>query len=156
MKLNKKGFMMAEVVVVSAIILIFLAGLFVSYNQIYGSYKSRVRYYDSVALYRLAYYRDMLIDNHEIANVLNETRNNKITDITNFDNDKVYIIYNNKSNLIGNELDDISDINETYKDYIKFLSTSIELKNSDYVMVIERCNTADDCKYAYLEVYDGS
>ena len=36
MKLNKKGFMMAEVIVVSAIILTFLAAIFVSYNKIYS------------------------------------------------------------------------------------------------------------------------
>lgn len=154
MKLNRKGFMMAEVVVVSAIVLIFLAGLFTSYNQMYGKYKSRIKYYDSVTLYQLAYYRDALIDNHQIETVLNEAKNNTIKDV--YDNKETFIIYNNGHNLNENEFDGISDIHATYKDYLKYLAGSVDFTDTNYVMISERCSNADDCKYAYLKIYDGN
>ena len=158
MNLNKKGFMMAEVVVVSAVVIIFLASVYVSYNQIYGKYKSRVTYYDSVALYQLAYYRDSLIDNNKLVDLLNDVKTSnvkKVDDISGTDRN-IFIIYNNKNNLNGKELDGIDGIHATFKDYIAYLSTSADLTDSDYVMVMETCKTEDDCKYAYLKVYDGT
>ena len=44
MKLNKKGFMMAEVVVVSSVILIILTTLYISYNKIISLYETRLDY----------------------------------------------------------------------------------------------------------------
>lgn len=159
MKLDKKGFMMAEVVVVSAVVLIFLASLYVSYNALYSKYKSRVTYYDSVALYQLAYYRDSLVDNHQIGTILQDAKNSGIKKIDDTGSDtSVFMIYNNKNNLTGNELNNIDNIHITYKDYIGYLSSSVDLTDSDYVMVMEKCNSEneDDCKYAYLKVHDGT
>ena len=70
MKMNRKGFMMAEVVVVSAIVLSFLSVLYTRYNKIYSTYLKRISYYDVVTLYRLAYYRDILIENHKMPDIL--------------------------------------------------------------------------------------
>ncbi|MCI6847349.1 MAG: hypothetical protein MR835_00630, partial [Erysipelotrichaceae bacterium] len=53
MKLNKKGFMMAEVIVVSSIVLITLTSLYMSYNKIYSTYKKRINYYDVSIIYDL-------------------------------------------------------------------------------------------------------
>ena len=63
---DNKGFMMAEVVVVSSIVLIFLTTIFTSYNKLYAAYVNRINYYDVVTLYRLGYYRDILIENDKI------------------------------------------------------------------------------------------
>lgn len=172
MKLNKKGFMMAEVVVVSAIVLSFLAILYSSYNKTYSAYKTRLSYYDTVSLYRLVYYRDILIENKSITTAFDkaDTDSNHIASIYSTENnsgmielpaeekptniiENSFLINNRKTNLNGNELDSVN-VNPTFKDYIKYLSTSTKIE-SNYVMVIERCNNIDDCKYAYLEVYDG-
>lgn len=148
---------MAEVVVVSAIVLIFLASIYVSYNQLYGKYKSRVTYYDSVLLYQLAYYRDVLVENHQIGNLLQDAKTSNVKKVDNITTDgNVFIIYNNKNNLSGSELDGINDIHPTYKDYIMYLSSAVDLTDSDYVMIMEKCKTEDDCKYAYLKLYDGT
>ena len=169
MRMNRKGFMMAEVVVVSAIVLIFLASLYISYNQIYSKYRSRSAYYDSVALYRLSYFRDILIENKKLVDVLEQAKTNKVISVYDTDSaeeslfqlssdgsakDRAFIIYNNKQNFSGNELDSL-DIHQTFKEYINYLSTSADFTNSDYVMVLERCESEDECKYAYLELYDG-
>ena len=170
MKLDKKGFMMAEVVVVSAIVLIFLASLFVSYNELYSKYKTRVKYYDSATLYQLGYYRDTLVENKTLGTALENAKTNKLVSVFNSESeseslfqlsdrdetkDRAYLIYNNKENIKGNELDGISSVNVTFKDYLNYLASSVRL-DSEYVMVMEKCSTDDDCKYAYLEVYEGA
>ena len=56
--MNNKGFMMAELVVVSAIVLVALSGLYVSYNKIFSIYNKRINYYDVATLYELGNIRD--------------------------------------------------------------------------------------------------
>lgn len=172
---NNKGFMMAEVVVVSAIILITLSVLYQSYIKIYQVYSTRIDYYDTVTLYRLGYYRDILIENNKMNDILNEAKTTRVFNIydsinnegsifslpdsetSNYIEDKVFLIYNNQNNIDSNILNGIDNIHTTFKDYIDFLKTSVNLTNSNYVMVMERCNqdNENDCKYAYLEIYDG-
>lgn len=156
MKLNKKGFMMAEVIVVSAIIVIFLGAIYISYNKILSTYKTRINYYDNTTLYKLGYYRDTLIENNELDTALNNAQNGIVT-VANNAHEKAYLIYNENKKLNGDELDSIEGINQTFKDYIKYLSTSMEFKTS-HVMVGEKCNSKnnDDCQYSYLEIYDVS
>ena len=173
---NRNGFMMAELVVVSAIVLGVLATLYVSYNKIYGIYNTRISYYDNTTLYRLAYYRDILIENDLLNDLLKTTKNNTVTNVYSSGykvfnlppleysdkiEDTVLLVYNGKNtgkkfdyNVLSNR-----DIHPTFKDYAKFMTNSVTL-NSNYVLVMERCNVKenlniDDCKYAYLEVYDG-
>lgn len=186
--MNKKGFMMAEVVVVSAIVLVTLTVIYTSYNKIYATYLTRINYYDTTTLYRLGFYRDILTNNFNVSGdgektlLMNKiisdmkTNNTKVINISgNLLNDeifkedvseysqvdRVYMIYNPKSNLLVENFDDFN-LNLSFQDYIKFLGTSTEFK-SNYLMIMERCFyddsnnvvNEDKCKYTYLEVYDG-
>lgn len=177
--MNNKGFMMAEVVVVSAIVMVTIVGLYQSYNKLYSTYNTRIDYYDSTTLYRLGYYRDILIENDKLNNLIKNTtetvteiyssNGNNIfslpeSELSTYITDTVFLIKTNKSSdefkINGTELDD-KEINPTFKDYFKYLSTSTTFKSS-YIMVMERCTSnddnsknKDDCKYAYLEIYDG-
>ena len=157
--MNNKGFMMAEVIVVSAIVLVFMTGLYLSYGKLFGLYNTRISYYDSETLYSLAYYRDILIKEDKMNDTLTATRNapNKYINLfTNGSLDKI----NNGDNLFiayqaNNNLGNIAaaGLNKTFKDYLEYLHTSTTF-DSNYTMVLERCYK-DDCTYAYLEVYDG-
>ena len=182
--MNNKGFMMAEVVVVSAIVLTLLGSIYASYNKLYSLYSTRIDYYDAVTLYKLAYYRDCLIEeakiNLAITNLkkTNDPTKNfldvaSIQGITVDETDRVFLVYNHKEALTQEVAAKIKEknINATFKDYIDYLHTSDELfKNnkSNFVMIMERCNyypnkeykrdniNLNDCKYAYLEVFDGT
>ena len=156
--MNRKGFMMAEVVVVSAIILSFLAGIFISYNKIYTAYTKRLNYYNTVALYRLGFYQDYY------RNELGTLSNNAKREATKLDeissimyNENVFMIYNNNMNLVSTVLDN-KNVNKTYKEYIDYLASSVDLTKTSYVMILERCQKKideyekDQCQYAYLEV----
>ena len=46
MKLNKKGFMLAEVVVSASVIAVILVTLYIGLNRMTSAYETRNRYYD--------------------------------------------------------------------------------------------------------------
>ena len=177
--MNRKGFMMAEVVVVSAIVMVSIVGLYQSYNKIYSAYTTRIKYYDSTTLYRLGYYRDILITNNVLEPQIKKLKNKEATiidiynpngtnlfnlpstEVSSYTTDTVFLVPTNKNNnkytITANVLDG-KNIHQTFKDYLSYLSTSTSF-NSNYLMLMERCNTKDedknDCYYAYLEIYDG-
>ena len=144
MKLNKKGFMMAEVIVVSSIVLITLTSLYISYNKIYSTYKKRINYYDVSIIYDL----DQIRRNTAIDE---PTNNTKINIKDSESNTTVYAIP-----LTGNKITDtntnLSQENTTFNEYLKYLKNSITVNNCNYILVMEKCDEANKgCKYGYLE-----
>ena len=160
--MNNKGFMMAEVIVVSAIILVFLTGLYLSYNNLFSIYNTRINYYDSSTLYKLAYYRDILIREDKMNNTLNSAKVSVVNVFNNgddsinklSDSDSVFMLYISQERITTIFSPLISSVNSTFVDYIQYLYRSSNFE-SNYVMVMENCIDRDNCKYAYLEVYDG-
>lgn len=138
--MNNKGFMMAEVVVVSSIILVTLVAFYTSYNKIISIYNQRINYYDVTTLYKLAGVREKYKD------TLDDIASTDI--VVNENNVKVY--YLNK-NEITKMLD--ININATFKDYIEYINDSVTFE-TDNILVMERCIDKDNCKYAYLEVFN--
>lgn len=141
MKLNKKGFMMAEVIVVSSIVLITLTSLYMSYNKIYSTYKKRINYYDVSIIYDL----DKIRRNTAIDEPTNNTK------IDSEPNTTVYAIP-----LTGNKITDtntnLSQENTTFNEYLEYLKNSITVNNCNYIFVMEKCDEAKKgCKYGYLE-----
>ena len=52
--MNNKGFMMSEVVVVAAIVLGILTGIYTSYSKIFTRYSEVITYYNVDGIYKLA------------------------------------------------------------------------------------------------------
>ena len=140
--MNNKGFMMAELVITSSIVLVSLAALFASFNKIYAIYMNRIRYYDTVTLCRLGYYRDILIENNKFNDVLASTTT--VSDIYNTRGfqmftlpaievpnniaDRVLLIHNNKQPINKNAIKNRNiAISDTFLDYLDFLSTCLFL-----------------------------
>ena len=136
--MNNKGFMMAEVIVVSSIILITLTALYTSYNKIIAVYNQRIDYYDIKTLYELAYIKDT-------QSLSDYSLNEQIYYIEG----QKQVYYTNKNNIpsLKNE-----EINPTFKDYLDFLNSSLDIGGDNRLLVMERCIDNDNCKYAYLEV----
>lgn len=137
--MNNKGFMMAEVIVVSAVILIALTTFYVSYNKVISLYNERLNYYDPTTLYELAKYRD---DNYK---TLAAGRFDKVSD-----SDKaIYFIK-------GKDLYALTPTNETFKKYIDYLKNKLDFTGDNsykHILVMENCDgEKTNCKYAYLEV----
>ena len=146
MKLNKKGFMMAEVIVVSSIVLITLTSLYISYNKIYSTYKKRINYYDVSIIYDLdKIRRNVVIDA--------PTNNTKINIKDSESNTTVYAI---PLPITDNKITDLSQenttFNTTFNEYLEYLKNSITVNNCNYILVMEKCDEAKKgCKYGYLE-----
>ena len=179
--MNKKGFMMAEVVVVSAIVIATIGGLYVSYNKIYSKYRKLLSYNDVTALYRLGYYRNILIENDIMDKVIKKAESEKViliydsinkmnssfnlseTENPEMITDTVFMIRTNGNKQINKDVLNGKNLNPTFEDYANYLSNAVTFR-SNYIMIMERCNlkkedsnkkSIDDCQYGYLEIYDG-
>jgi len=163
-KMNNKGFMMAEVVVVSAVILVTLVALFNSYNKIFSLYNQRVNYYDVTTLYELAYIRDnnLYINNGFEPYRVDYDFNGDTSEVNRF----IYFVrkydLDDLLNYIKNNLDDY-DIKPTYLEYLEYLNDTVDINKRirlsdgteyswDNILIMEKCVSEDDCTYAYLEI----
>lgn len=177
MKLNNKGFMMAEVVVVSAVVILTLTALYISYNKIYSAYKTRLTYNDVSTLYRLAYYKDYLeIDEENLDDIKTQARNGDgtIFIISSSVEDDEYITNNNyvvcKEGNDSNCVESLAlvyrasstsnitltGVNPTFSAFADYVSSSAKTTSTS-LLLMEKCdvdaeNKPVNCKYAYMEV----
>lgn len=164
MKLNRKGFMMAEVVVVSVIICAVLVTLYTSLVRINNAYDTRNRYYDINTLYFTEEVNDILIYNGYINEYIS-TNNSKEIDLSNvFSNDSnFYSAYNIDTGSIkmyfslydANSVGSLAGMNSntTFKDYISYLKEHFDYTEKyEYMLITEICKTGDDCYYYGLRV----
>ncbi len=88
---NNKGFMLAEVVIVSAILITTLVSLYVGFARVYKAYEERSSFFDTDSIYALKSIEDTLIDDM----VFNEL-------VKRIDSDN-YIYFSNGSITIDND-----------------------------------------------------
>lgn len=156
--MNNKGFMMAELVVVSSIIIIALTSFYVSYNKIITSYNKTLNYYDIGTVYRLGYYYRTKIDEIKLnENEISKTifKNNEKTYNNVKYKDTLILALSHKINSNNGISSNDNNINETFKDYIKYVNNSVSLKDDTLYLILESCqskNNNDQCKYEYMEV----
>lgn len=169
---------MAELVVVSAIVLTTVVAFYTSYNKIYSAYKTRLNYYDVTTLYRLGYYRDVLRENNVLDSTINNASINYVTkvydsksesgniislgleDEVNKDVSDVVFMINNKNDKI--RIEELgTNLRPTFYDYIDFFNNTVDYTKFPYLMIMERCRVLDDgtinedsCYYAYLEIIE--
>lgn len=163
MKINNKGFMMAEVVVVSAIICSVLVVLYTGVNRVSKAYEIRNSYYDINALYMAEKANLFLIKNDNINTLITNKNSTKIenTDLneiikiykeTEKSTTNIYFSLYGETNI--NNLKQQEQVNQTFKDFINYLSGHLDLndKSYTYVLISEICDDQDDCKYYCLKV----
>lgn len=166
MKLNKKGFMLAEVVVVSVVIATVLVTAYTALSRLSSAYETRNRYYDIDAAYMAVMANDIIIKN---GNVNNFVRENKLIDLYEEDRDIEYptMIFDYETNTFVNyyfspynkgKLEPTSNITnskQTFKDYLNYLSNNLDFNEEyTYLIITERCSKIDenDCYYYALKV----
>lgn len=166
MRINRKGFMLAEVVVVSVIVCVCLVSLATGISRVSKAYDTRNRYYDINALYMAEKANLFLIDNGEINKLLDKGTSGKIDKE---DLNKVIEFY--KTSDAGSEVNiyftkynkdkiesmkNIENTKQTYKDFIDYLGGHLDFENEDkdynYMLISEICNDSDDCYYYGLKV----
>ena len=160
MKFGRKGFMMAEVVVVSVVIAVVLITLFTGLNRVSSAYEKRDRYYDIDALYLTMMANDALIENGSINNLINDgtstiiEANDDVNLLLNtYNNDDVNLYFSLYEKGKIDELKDLPNTKETTKEFIDYLGTKFDFNDDyNYVIISEICKNVDDCYYYALKV----
>jgi len=153
MKKNNKGFMLAEVVVVSAVVIVTMVSLYTSFNRVYKNYNERSKYYSVDCLYAGATIENLLIDEFKLTKVLNEYNNLNIKDYCNniggafndyclgvynrYNIKNMFLIKGNETivnNLINNNSDNIA-LQRYLNVFIKGITD-----NEDYYLIIQDNN----------------
>lgn len=145
--MNNKGFMLAEVVVVSAVILIALTTFYVNYNKVISLYNERINYYDPTTLYELAKYRD---DNFLSLNFnLGGNKYRRLLGDESGAGKRIYLVR-------GKDLSSLSLTNKSFIKYRDYLKNKLNFTGANaykHILVMEKCDSNRmNCKYAYLEV----
>ena len=168
MKLNNKGFMMAEVVVVSTIICTVLVTLYISITRITNLYELRNKYHDINALYftndiNTSFIANGYINGLTLANTTVEI--NLLSSSFNLDNivkfydmDSIRMYYSPYTKDHVLEVKDIAST-KTLSEYIDYLDSTYTYNEKDYygnkysyVLITEMCKTKDECSYYGLRV----
>ena len=131
---NNKGFMLAEVVIVSTIVTSVIVSLYTGFNRVYKFYNERSHYYDIDGLYALKTISDLLLEEEKLNGYHYLPTNGVIDDnyFTNKDlisnlktNYNIQNIYFKSCQATGFP----SDINPTMEDYINnFLNGNFKVK----------------------------
>lgn len=167
-KINNRGFMMVEVVVVAAIILGVLTGIYTSYGKVFNRYTEILDYLNIDGVYKLASYRDQMIvseDTDNINSVLKVVstsdmlvygnKSSKYPGVCIFKTSSLYGLINSPSSALntGRYIDPNSDlyISPAYREYISYLADSVSF-TKNYVMVYSYPKDDNSNYYSYLEL----
>ena len=174
MKMGIKGFMLAEVVVVSVVIATVLVTLFTGLNNVSSAYKLRNRYYDLDSLYVAMEINDILLRDvdslkgyvntagslYDWASGYNDFNVYNIQDFQEFylkdtkDYIWTYITPYKKDKLLSIKSGD-GKTDATFNEYLQYLSGNLDFSdNYDYIIIVERRedNNIDDCYYYALKL----
>ena len=152
-KLNNKGFMMAELIVVAAVIIGTMATFYLSYSKIVVRYNKLINYYDVSTIYRIAHYHKTnpeWFGNDVISHQKSETINNFNYDDTLYTGDCSKIKAYNASD-------------EDLKYYLTFFKTLHEGKtgdDNDKCAILKSCQKREGaagdlkpkCKFGYVVI----
>ena len=155
-KFGNKGFMMAEVVVVSVIVAVTLVTLYTSINRVTAAFNLRNRYHDLDCLNLSIAVNETLISSGKINDLI---KNNVLSQNINEDSASVVNLYSNINsvnvffikNNNGLNMDNIDTFKLTTLKYFKYLKKNFDTENNYYI-VSEMCKTTDDCYYYGLGV----
>lgn len=164
---NNKGFMLAEVVITSTIVLTGLIALYTSFNKLYKAYETRSTYYNIDGYYASSSIIKTLINNGELNNIFSNpdtglykeeknyiflVKNTSCINISDCDPIDSLIKLYNINNVVIIEWTDTAitsiisklegtGINETFKDYLNdYVSKHYDFSNSseyNYLVITE-------------------
>ena len=157
---NNKGFMLAEAVITSTVVLTTLIGLYATFTKLYNAYNIRTTYFDIDGMYAIKGMIDHLIDNGEINKKINELKSspnyiqlikpdscNDINDTycsslkNSYTIENMYIV-----NYTKDSITNLSTVvsNQTFKDYLTYIRTyysfNLEEDGYNYLFIVEYQN----------------
>lgn len=154
MKLNKRGFMLAEVVISASVISVVLISIYISLNRMSYAYDTRNRYYDIDAMQVAMNINDSLEDSFNFdQNYLRIPHDEFIIfyeDNTNSEINAYYV--KNKTSLTSLHDDNSTDV--YLKEYIDYLKDNVP-NDFKYLIIVElkkESDTSDNKHYYTLKI----
>lgn len=144
--------MLAEVVVVSAVISTVLVTMYIAINRVSSAYETRNSYYDIDALFFAEEINDLIKDKK-----LQTDSNPKLSlgDLFTAYQSLGYKEANGYY-ITPSTLNNTIEGKQTLKDFMSYLKTKLSNDNNyKYIIVSELCTTDDDCRYYALKVKVG-
>lgn len=164
MKLNNKGFMLAEVIISASVIIVTLVSLYAGFARVYKAYEIRSTYYDADSVYALKtisdYFIDEMVFNSYISGINNTNRyvefkeigtpSNKIDAFINkmIENYNFEHFYLTRYDM--EYLNSVKSISSDLKEYIDFLDSDKVIDNSNYKYIF--ISETNDGRFSYLRI----
>ena len=163
MKIGRKGFMLAEVVVISVVVITVLITLYIGLNSVVSAYDTRNRYYDIDCLYAAMEVNEVLLENYPNtiktdvaidlsnkgdANSFEKFYESAVGDVVN-----LYLTPYKKNVMLS--IENFQNINATLVDYLNYLSGNLDFNEDyNYMIIVERIapDDIDDCYYYALKL----
>ena len=147
--------MLAEVVVVSAVISTVLVTMYIAINRVSSAYETRNSYYDIDALFFAEEINDLIKDKE-----LQADSNFKLSlgDLYTAYQNQDYLNYKKANGyyITPSTLNNTIEGKQTLKDFMSYLKTKLSNDNNyTYIIVSELCTPDDDCRYYALKVKAG-
>lgn len=163
---NNKGFMLAEVVIVSAVLITTLVSLYAGFAKVYKAYEERSSFFDTDSIYALKSIKDTLIDEGLFNNIINEINTSNyvsylaenLTDdsyinsylkelLGNYNIEYFYITKYDNASLTTIIESDANNI--IFNDFLKYLQKNLTFDNNyNYIFL----SKTKDGRFAYLRV----
>lgn len=163
---NNKGFMLAEVVIVSAVLITTLVSLYAGFAKVYKAYEERSSFFDTDSIYALKSIEDTLIDEGLFNNIINEINTSNyvsylaenLTDdsyinsylkelLGNYNIEYFYITKYDNASLITIMESDTDNI--VFNDFLTYLQKNLTFDNNyNYIFL----SKTKDGRFAYLRV----
>lgn len=163
---NNKGFMLAEVVIVSAVLITTLVSLYAGFAKVYKAYEERSSFFDTDSIYALKSIEDTLIDEGLFNNIINEINTSNyvsylaenLTDdsyinsylkelLGNYNIEYFYITKYDNASLTTIIESDANNI--VFNDFLTYLQKNLNFDdNYNYIFV----SKTKDGRFAYLRV----
>lgn len=150
MRKDNRGFMLAEVIIVSSIVVTVLVTMYTGLNKLFVKYDELSRYYNVDAIYMAKNVEDYLIDSYQMGSVIGNSSSVGYVDLR----DGGY--FNNAENLISNDvvkLYFIGNYEKAFDDNLNSLKGSDDKYFADYVDYVK--NDVKN-KYGYQRDADGN
>ena len=144
---KSKGFMLAEVVVTSTIVMTTLISLYVTFNKLYTNYKVRTRYFDIDGVYAIKAMIDTMLDTGELKSQI-PTSSNYIQ--INCDN----IPQSKNSCKSINETYNITNMYIVKKESLSSLQTESNQTLKDYITYMQKYYNINDTNYNYFIIVE--
>lgn len=151
--------MLAEVVVVSAVISTVLVTMYIAINRVSSAYETRNSYYDIDALFFAEEINDLIKDKGPQTDSNSKlSLGDSLGDLSTAYRNKDYLNYKEANGyyITPSTLNNTIEGKQTLKDFMSYLKTKLSNDNNyKYIIVSELCTPDDDCRYYALKVKVG-